>query len=39
MDYSRYQHLTIDVNDGVALVTMNRPEFYNATNNLSLIHI
>jgi len=33
VDYSRYQHLTIEVNDGVALVTMNRPEFYNATNN------
>ena len=33
VDYSRYQHLTIDVSDGVALVTMNRPEFYNATND------
>jgi enoyl-CoA hydratase len=33
VDYSRYQHLTIEVNDGVALVTMNRPDSYNATNN------
>jgi enoyl-CoA hydratase len=33
MDYSRYQHLTVAVEDGVALVTLNRPEVFNATNN------
>ncbi|MCL4230877.1 MAG: enoyl-CoA hydratase/isomerase family protein [Dehalococcoidia bacterium] len=33
MDYQRYQHLLIDVRDGVALVTINRPEVMNATNN------
>lgn len=33
MDYSRYQHLQIEVNDGVALVTINRPEVLNATNS------
>lgn len=33
MDYSRYQHLTVEIRDGVALVTLNRPEALNATNN------
>jgi enoyl-CoA hydratase len=33
MDYSRYQHLTVDVDNGVALVTLNRPDVYNATND------
>ena len=33
MRYDEYQYLQIDVNDGVALVTINRPEVYNATNN------
>ncbi|MDA0262840.1 MAG: enoyl-CoA hydratase/isomerase family protein [Chloroflexi bacterium] len=30
-DYSRYEKLIIEVKDGVALVTINRPEVYNAT--------
>lgn len=33
MHYNQYQHLVVDIQDGVALVTINRPEFYNATNN------
>ena len=32
MDYSGYQHLLVEKRDGVALVTMNRPEVLNATN-------
>ena len=31
-DYSKYQHILFDINDGVALLTINRPEVYNATN-------
>ncbi len=33
MDYSRYQHLVIDIDDGLAKVTINRPEVYNAVNH------
>ena len=33
MQYSEYQHLTIAIDGGVALVTINRPEFFNATND------
>lgn len=33
MDYSRYQHLMVEVKDGIALVTLNRPEAFNATDN------
>lgn len=32
MDYRGYQHLLVEKTDGVALLTMNRPEVYNATN-------
>ncbi|MEX1104090.1 MAG: enoyl-CoA hydratase-related protein, partial [Dehalococcoidia bacterium] len=33
--YARYQHLLVDVaSDGVALVTINRPDVFNATNNV-----
>jgi enoyl-CoA hydratase len=31
--YGAYQHLIVDKQDGIALITMNRPEVYNATNN------
>jgi len=30
-DYSGYQHLLVEVREGVALVTMNRPQVLNAT--------
>jgi enoyl-CoA hydratase len=30
--YSAYQHLIVEKQDGIALITMNRPEVYNATN-------
>ena len=29
-DYSSYKDLVIEVKDGVALLTMNRPEVFNA---------
>ena len=33
--YARYQHLLVDVgDDGVALVTINRPDVFNATNDV-----
>ena len=32
MDYSSYQHLLIEKDAGIALLTLNRPEVYNATN-------
>lgn len=32
MDYSAYQHLLIEKKDGIALLTINRPESLNATN-------
>ena len=32
MDYSSYQHLLVEKKDGVALLTINRPESLNATN-------
>ncbi|MCI0848734.1 MAG: enoyl-CoA hydratase/isomerase family protein, partial [Chloroflexi bacterium] len=41
-DYSSYERLIIEIKDGIALVTINRPEVYNATdfklhNELSLV--
>ena len=34
MEYSEYQHLLFDRKDnGVMLVTLNRPEIMNATNS------
>ncbi len=32
VDYSGYQHLIVEKKDGIALLTMNRPEVLNATN-------
>ena len=32
VDYSSYQHLLVEKKDGIALLTMNRPEVLNATN-------
>jgi enoyl-CoA hydratase len=32
VDYSKYQHLLVDVKDRIALVTINRPDKMNATN-------
>ncbi len=32
VDYSGYQHILIDKKDGVALLTLNRPEALNASN-------
>jgi enoyl-CoA hydratase/carnithine racemase len=32
VDYQAYQHLIVEKRDGIALITMNRPEVYNATN-------
>ena len=32
MDYSSYEHLLIEIDSGIALLTLNRPEVYNATN-------
>jgi len=32
VDYHAYQHLLVDKQDGIALLTMNRPEVLNATN-------
>lgn len=33
MDYSGYRHLLVEVDQGVAKVTINRPEVYNAVNH------
>jgi enoyl-CoA hydratase len=32
VDYSAYQHLVVDKQEGIAHITMNRPGVYNATN-------
>ena len=32
VDYGVYRHLIVDKQDGIARITMNRPEVYNATN-------
>jgi enoyl-CoA hydratase/carnithine racemase len=33
MAYSSYEHLLVDIQEGVATLTLNRPEKYNALNN------
>ncbi len=32
MDYSKYEHLVIEIKDGIAMLTINRPETLNSTN-------
>jgi enoyl-CoA hydratase len=32
VDYGAYQHLVVDKQEGIAHITMNRPEVYNAAN-------
>ena len=32
VDYGVYRHLIVEKQDGIARITMNRPEVYNATN-------
>jgi len=34
MGYGSYRHLLIEVEGGIAVVTINRPEVFNATNNV-----
>ncbi len=34
MDYSSYRHLLVDVADGVATITINRPDVFNAANDV-----
>lgn len=33
VDYQEYEHLSVEIDDGVAKVTINRPEVYNAVNH------
>jgi len=39
MPYSAYEHLLVSVEDGVATVTLNRPEKYNALNNATFFDL
>jgi len=39
MPYSAYEHLLVDIEDGVATVTLNRPEKYNALNNATFFDL
>ena len=32
VDYSGYEHIIVEKSDGIALLTLNRPEVFNATN-------
>lgn len=33
-DYSGYQYMDVEIKDGIALVTLNRPDVLNATNHI-----
>lgn len=39
MAYSAYEHVLVDVEDGVATVTLDRPEKYNALNNATFFDL
>lgn len=39
MPYTAYEHLLVDVEDGIATVTFNRPEKYNALDNATFLDL
>ena len=39
MAYSAYEHISVDVDDGVATITLNRPEKYNALNDATFFDL
>ena len=39
MAYSAYEHILVDVEDGLATVTLNRPDKYNALNDATFLDL
>jgi enoyl-CoA hydratase/carnithine racemase len=39
MPYSAYEHIAVGVEDGVATITLDRPEKYNALNNATFLDL